>query len=254
MLDLLQKLASSAPEAIVSLPVFETAHDWNQNGVIYPLNSLDWGCGSIALGSLESGSSKKLLSLNEPPSSVGHLLISWSTVVAAAMNIYASSLSRGSTSVNILWEPISRILLNVCNRVLELVSTKSVRTHGRDLGAVELLWMYRHRHASDERDHIYGLAGLLPGQFALAGLKPHYELSIAETYEKATVNLVRIQHHIRVLVGTWIKGPDKEYLSSWAQDWGYTWKNAPYHPLLQILLVSRKASASLRPRSGKECS
>lgn len=234
MLDFLYELANCSPDTVTALPIFQTAQTLSMQAQPLPdeLRRMEFWFNSEWFNRVWV---VQEVTLPEKATLVcGSCLIPWDIVVAAAMNIYDSSLSHEPTSVRKLNEPIPSILTNMFNKVLELESTKAVRTHGRDMGIPELLWLYRHRRASDDRDHIYGLSGLLPGQFVLAGVTPNYGISADKVYQQTTGNLIRVHRNLRVIIGSWIKEPGNNSLPSWVPDWGYTWRNKPHHPLIQF--------------------
>ena len=122
----------------------------------------------------------------------GKYLVSWAVLVEAAEALYnAPSLTQGLSSE--VAEIHASMMRDFCSKVLQLETPRAIRSHGRDMGVLEVLWTYRHRQATDPRDHIYALCGLLPGHFAIAGITPDYTIGTGETFIRVTVALIKKQ-------------------------------------------------------------
>lgn len=65
---------------------------------------------------------------------------------------------------------------------------------------LDLLWLLRHKEATDARDKVYGLLGLLHGQNRSI-LVPDYSLSTAETFSRCTEALIKSDNSLNALIG-----------------------------------------------------
>ncbi|KAF2109649.1 heterokaryon incompatibility protein-domain-containing protein [Lophiotrema nucula] len=247
--ELLHLLASIGEEAIFGIDVFHTVEKLKEESDELPSElkaiatwfSSKWWSRVWVVQEITVPEHASLI--------CGPYLVSWVTVASAAANLYRSSLRHDFLSITNLSPVAFAVMRNIYTRVLELESTRVVRTHGRDLGALEVLWTYRHRHASDTRDHIYGLIGLLPGHFSVAGITPQYELEDSETFTKVTVSLLRTSRSLAPLIGAWRRAPDRKNLPSWVQDWSYSWPDESYSGLHQFLAL-HKLFRACRPDIG----
>jgi len=79
---------------------------------------------------------------------------------------------------------------------------------------LEHLWLLRHKAATDPKDKIYALLGLMQGQNDLL-LIPDYTLSIAETFARATSALIKSDGNLNALIGPRLHRPD---MPSWVMD------------------------------------
>lgn len=240
----LHTLASTDEEHIADLPVFAAAQKESVriSEVWFPL--LD----KLAAWFSSSWWSRVWVVQETMPGQVwlicGSYLVPWSIVAAAAEKLYQNSLRYNSWSITDLSPRAFSILRNLYTHVLEIESARAVRSHGRDLGALEVLWTYRHRKASDDRDHVFALTGLLPGHFVVAGIVPDYGLDTTETFTTVTMKLLRFSRSLDVLVGAWRKGSKEQNLPTWVQDWSYTEPGESHIGLYQFLAMQLSFSAN----------
>ncbi|CAF9912789.1 MAG: hypothetical protein HETSPECPRED_001201 [Heterodermia speciosa] len=113
-----------------------------------------------------------------------------------------------------LWADIVFMRLTVWNfhaSRTEMVQPPSKPPHSAFL---EFLWLLRHKEASDPRDKVYGLLGLLHGRRP-SFLVPDYSMSNAETFSRCTEALIKSDNSLNALVGPILRRPG---LPSWAID------------------------------------
>jgi hypothetical protein len=92
----------------------------------------------------------------------------------------------------------------------------------RPLSLLGLLDFTRGRTASDPRDHVYGIVGLLRKECTIA---PDYELSLPETYTRAAILHMKESRTMDVLSYVFhrVQPPDRILLlPSWVPDWRYS--------------------------------
>ncbi|KAJ2984495.1 hypothetical protein NUW58_g6029 [Xylaria curta] len=96
---------------------------------------------------------------------------------------------------------------------------------------LQLLWDTRSLHATDPRDKVYSLLGLINQKEAgVGGLTPDYSVSVEECYKRATLAIMSYTRNLDVLI-TEQNSKSTLNLPSWVPDWGYLEKPAP----LQIM-------------------
>ncbi|KAI1866277.1 uncharacterized protein JN550_007665 [Neoarthrinium moseri] len=100
-------------------------------------------------------------------------------------------------------------------RTLEMI-----RMH-RSIGTqLDLLWILRqnfHREATDSRDKVYGVLGLVSSPRDIGSIRPDYRRSAREVYEDVTMNLIGSVSSLSVLAGDATRNAD---FPSWVADWG----------------------------------
>ena len=79
---------------------------------------------------------------------------------------------------------------------------------------LEFLWLLRHKAATDPKDKVYALLGLMQGQIDLLVI-PDYTLSTAETFARATSALIRSDANLNALIGPRLRQPG---MPSWVMD------------------------------------
>ncbi len=70
----------------------------------------------------------------------------------------------------------------------------------------EFLWLLRHKEATDPRDKVYGLLGLLQSHQD-PFLVPDYSISTAETFSRCTEALIKSGDSLNALVGPRLRQP-----------------------------------------------
>jgi hypothetical protein len=82
---------------------------------------------------------------------------------------------------------LSRFSLNV--RLLDEIRTW--RSNGTELDLFSLLRQNFHREATDSRDKVYGVLGLVSSPRDVSSVKPDYRKSTREVYEEVTMHLFK---------------------------------------------------------------
>lgn len=88
----------------------------------------------------------------------------------------------------------------------------------RDDGPLDLLMRWRHRHATDPRDKVYALAGLLTPGVIPSAEQCSYDLPVADLFQNVTVDLIKYEDSLRALVGSQELPHCTPNLASWAID------------------------------------
>jgi hypothetical protein len=78
----------------------------------------------------------------------------------------------------------------------------------------ENLWLFRHKAATDPRDKVYALLGLLHSQ-QYPFLSADYSISNAETFSRCTEALIKSDNNLRALIGPRLHQPG---LPTWVMD------------------------------------
>lgn len=84
-----------------------------------------------------------------------------------------------------------------------------------------LLTKFRSRHATDPRDKVYGLVGLVSDRFGCCDLALSYRESVAQVYETTAVYILRAANSLDILEACALGRPGQEALEapSWVPDW-----------------------------------
>ena len=141
---------------------------------------------------------------------VGWTYIAWSDL----MQVYDKLrlLSYGSPK---LVPPIE-----ILNGIVNLTDLRN-RIHRIDRADLCLsdLVPHIHRKASDDRDCIYGLLGMLSNKF-IRLIEPNYSLDVDTVFKKAALAMIQTDEHLAAL-GLCCAGnqSEKYRLPSWCQDW-----------------------------------
>lgn len=142
---------------------------------------------------------------------------------------YATHLPPGSCChENVTWRMTSELWDDIAQKRLALWGSSAVRmmhlsgargNSKRNPGTMlrELLWLLRTKNATDPRDKVYGVLGLLPevslGEQNL--LKPDYTLTTSQTFARCMQYLIESEKDLMALVGPRACRSD---LPSWAPD------------------------------------
>ena len=126
--------------------------------------------------------------------------------------------------------------LEVCSNfsaeLKEVISTFSfkiralemIRLH-RSIGTeLDLAWILRqnfHRNASDNRDKVYGVLGLVSSPRDVGSVIPDYKKTVREVYEDVTMSIINSTASLSILTG---EATRNAQFPSWAADWSQSSK------------------------------
>jgi hypothetical protein len=113
-----------------------------------------------------------------------------------------------------LWADIVLMRLTVWSFYTSRTAMVQPRSKPPHSAFLEFLWLLRHKEASDPRDKVYGLLGLLHGE-RHSFLVPDYSMSTAETFSRCTEALIKSDNSLNALVGPRLRQPS---LPSWVID------------------------------------
>lgn len=141
--------------------------------------------------------------------------IPWDTLASAAASL-ASLKREPSRALAKLEFENWKVLLRLESQVMSLCRTRQDwRLEGAtDLG--HLLHEFSNRHASDDRDKVFGLLSLArPGH----GVVPDYNLDVGETFQNTALCLIEASKSLDIWTGDQRRKNNRE-LPSWVPDWG----------------------------------
>jgi hypothetical protein len=123
----------------------------------------------------------------------------------------------------------SKFLWTYCNRILDVEGSRSRRVHVYE-GALHvvdsgkstllsLLRKFRDRKASDPRDKVYALLGLVRTPQSRLPMIPDYSLSEVEVFRQATLECIYETGSLSIF-STELGRKFRTDLPSWVPDWG----------------------------------
>jgi hypothetical protein len=142
----------------------------------------------------------------------------WSMLVDAARwesrNRSALSPVYGGTSVNLPHE-YSAVLTYFSRIILDIERIRSNWKDGELSSLLPLLRQFSGRKASDDRDKVFALLGLVRSECLVV---PNYLLDIPKVFETTALSIVKTMGSLAVLAGD-LGRKDRQDLPSWVPDW-----------------------------------
>ena len=108
--------------------------------------------------------------------------------------------------------------------VLDIEQTKVRWKAEKSINLLQLLRKFRSKQATDHRDKVYALLGLITDWGSAEPIVPDYTLSVETVYKKTVLKLIEVTQSTSVLCGNLRKRP-RHALPSWVPDW-----SAPFIP------------------------
>jgi hypothetical protein len=147
----------------------------------------------------------------------GHLSVSRQDVSAAAQNLRS----------NILHSPFDKLFEFQRVQHYELLRRMIYPVHGFIYsttidGPLDLLMRWRHRDATDPRDKVYALMGLLPDTALPSARGYDYEAPASLLFANVTFDLIRLEGNLRSLIGSCEMPHRTSHLPTWAIDFAST--------------------------------
>jgi hypothetical protein len=113
-----------------------------------------------------------------------------------------------------------RSLLQFSNKILEIETTRNQWRSVEPLGLLPLLRKFRSRSASDERDKVFALLGLVRfWRFRERQISPDYNLSAIDVAFQTTKSMLASYGSLSVLAGTLRRSERYDSNPSWVIDW-----------------------------------
>ena len=160
----------------------------------------------------------------------GRLSAPWRMIAGAAARYHAKRLTTDIESVY----PYLRSLSQFSRIVLEIEGVRLTWCHQDKLVPfLPLLHQFRSRSATDPRDKVYALLGIVQQWQGSERLIPDYELDVQEVFWKTTIALIKNYKSLDVLAGTTAQRTFSESVyscPSWVMDW--------YVPLFLVFPVA----------------
>lgn len=93
---------------------------------------------------------------------------------------------------------------------------------------IEVLQTVRNRSATDSRDKVFGVLGLVNNWLTAPPILPDYTLTDIEVFTKVTMNWIATRRDLFILTGNMLRRP---HVPSWIQDWApaATFEGTEYH-------------------------
>jgi hypothetical protein len=85
-------------------------------------------------------------------------------------------------------------------------------------GPLNLLMRWRHRDATDPRDKVYGLGGLLPPGAIRSAEQCSYDIPVTDLFQNVTLDLIKHEDGLRALIASQEISQRTPNLASWAID------------------------------------
>ena len=121
--------------------------------------------------------------------------------------------------------------LDNINKVTGLEKIRMGWNYGKRQPLRELLWDTRYRRATDPRDNIYSLLGLMGDPMSNL-LQPDYSKSVSEVYANSTLYLITQNSSLDIICGQQIHGRRQD-LPSWVPDYTLN-RSLAASPLVRI--------------------
>lgn len=152
---------------------------------------------------------------------VGSVSVSWE-LISGFYQSYSKHLPPGACChSSVTWKMASRlwddiVLMRLTFSTLQSTRDELVQHRNKqaDTALWNFLWLLRHKEATDPRDKVYGLLGLLTSQ-SPPFLVPSYLVSTAEAFSKCMAALIRSSNNLKALVGPRLDEPG---LPTWVID------------------------------------
>ena len=150
-----------------------------------------------------------------PPSTTvlwGSVSTSWNSFEKAT-EILALDRDNGSTYISGL-----PFILQGHHFTGPVFGIKYMREH-YDQAPLDILWRFRCRAASDPRDKIFGLLGLMPDSFPSKLRESDYGLDTAHLYQRFAIDCIESNNSLACMIGRRGEPRVCQALPSWAVDW-----------------------------------
>lgn len=126
-------------------------------------------------------------------------------------------------------------LVHFSRTVLDIESTRIDWMNLEPITILSLLRKFRSREASDERDKVFALLGLVKHWEHGAPIFPDYSLAPEEVFWRATVNIISSTRSLSVLVGTLYSSKVRPIpKTSWVTNWGVPPQQNEYERLSRL--------------------
>ena len=153
---------------------------------------------------------------------LGRVAVPWD-VVFGFCESYLNHLPPGKCChTSVTWQMTSEIWADIVFMRLALFNFYTTRSERLRLNGevspsafLEYLWLLRHKHASDPRDKVYGLLGLISSNQREPPVFPNYTTSIGRAFATATEAVIRTNNDLQALAGPRLRQPG---LPSWVID------------------------------------
>jgi hypothetical protein len=115
-----------------------------------------------------------------------------------------------------------RMLTTFSSTVLRIDNARQHHQAWLDINLLSLLWRFRPLEASDKRDKIFALLGLVTNWQNSPAMLPDYQMDVRTTFVQTAANTIRGTKSLTVLAGDLdavLNRKRVEDLASWAMDW-----------------------------------
>jgi len=116
---------------------------------------------------------------------------------------------------------------------------------------IDVLQIVRNKNATDSRDKVFGVLGLVNNWLTTPPILPNYKLTDIEVFAQVTVNWITNTRDLFILTGNMLRRP---HIPSWIQDWApaATFEGTEYHHESGWNVLYWKYSASLKKEARSE--
>ncbi|KAI9686726.1 MAG: hypothetical protein M1822_002785 [Bathelium mastoideum] len=147
----------------------------------------------------------------------GSLHISWNQLARAAAKVERCKSGCCANLFETAPSQQTQPLLKFSRMMYDFEEIRGYLETGQEVSLQPLLWRFRSRGASDDRDKVYALLGLVNTWGSSTKLAADYTLPTAEVYVNTVSKMVEVTKSIAILLGNQLKNRHPE-LPSWVPD------------------------------------
>jgi Heterokaryon incompatibility protein (HET) len=145
----------------------------------------------------------------------GNMSVSWESFQTAAMFL----IQHGTECCLDLSQNLSFECQSVIDRFTTQVSAIYLIRRCPNSDPMECLWRFRLREATDPRDKVFGLLGLLPNLSLGGKAKDYYSIDVVELFHLLTLALIRFDNSLKCMIGRRGESSNDPNIASWAAEW-----------------------------------
>jgi hypothetical protein len=142
----------------------------------------------------------------------GSTIAPWDMFVNAAR---WDSRNRSSSTPLLFPHEYSTVLAYFARIILDIDRMRELWRDGERTALLPLLRRFSGRKASDDRDKVYALLGLVRNQTSIV---PDYSLSVSAVFQATVLNIIKTTKSLAALAGD-LGRKDRQDLPSWVPDW-----------------------------------
>ncbi|KAH8683228.1 heterokaryon incompatibility protein-domain-containing protein [Tricladium varicosporioides] len=180
----------------------------------------------------------------------GSIIVHWNVVVSAARSY---SLNQLSDTISSFSHEYSNVLALFSRIVLGIHQMRGRWQAGERTTLLSLLRQFSHRKATDDRDKVYALLGLVQDPQMLDHLMvvPDYSHDTATVFRNTVLKIIETTRSLDILAGD-IGRKNRQDLPSWLLDWSATYDDLDRRRAEDIQHYNATAGMDVLTESDKE--